>query len=224
MYTRAEVAAHTSKAAGGVWVTVADGVYDITEFIDSHPGGADKIRLAAGGDVEPFWRTYTVHKSSSAVAEQLASMRVGSLAPEDAAAAARAAAAIAAAGGDPYAAEPPRHPALITHTAQPFNAETPEALIPDNFLTPNELWYVRHHHPVPVIDADEYRLKVTVQAAGGSARGDAGERTIELSLADLRRLFRTATVTATLQCAGNRRSELTEAGGKKCQGLGWSTG
>jgi sulfite oxidase len=36
-------------------VTGQDGVYDITDFIASHPGGAAKIMMAAGGAVEPFW-------------------------------------------------------------------------------------------------------------------------------------------------------------------------
>ncbi len=32
-----------------------DGVYDITDFVAQHPGGASKIMLAAGGAVDPFW-------------------------------------------------------------------------------------------------------------------------------------------------------------------------
>jgi hypothetical protein len=30
------------------------GVYDITQFVESHPGG-NKILLAAGSTIEPFW-------------------------------------------------------------------------------------------------------------------------------------------------------------------------
>lgn len=41
--------------AQGIWVTYKDGVYDITQFVALHPGGAHKIMLAAGGPVEPFW-------------------------------------------------------------------------------------------------------------------------------------------------------------------------
>jgi len=33
-------------------------VYDITTFIASHPGGSEKIKLAAGKGVEPFWALY----------------------------------------------------------------------------------------------------------------------------------------------------------------------
>ena len=38
-YTRREVATHTTASAGGIWVTYKDGVYDITDFLDDHPGG-----------------------------------------------------------------------------------------------------------------------------------------------------------------------------------------
>lgn len=60
--SKAEVAKHTSKEAGGVWVTYDGGVYDITEFIASHPGGASRISMAAGGALEPFWKLYALHK------------------------------------------------------------------------------------------------------------------------------------------------------------------
>jgi len=53
-YRRTEVNKHR-RAANGVWVTYGDGVYDITEFLKIHPGGADKVMLAAGGPLEPFW-------------------------------------------------------------------------------------------------------------------------------------------------------------------------
>lgn len=58
---KAEVAKHKSAEAGGVWVTYAGGVYDITEFIASHPGGASRISMAAGGALEPFWKLYALH-------------------------------------------------------------------------------------------------------------------------------------------------------------------
>jgi sulfite oxidase len=43
-------------------VTYGEGVYDITEFVESHPGGPDKIVLAAGGPLEPYWAMYAQHK------------------------------------------------------------------------------------------------------------------------------------------------------------------
>ena len=32
-------------------------MYDITEFVDVHPGGK-KILLAAGASIDPFWNMY----------------------------------------------------------------------------------------------------------------------------------------------------------------------
>eukprot|EP00967_Tisochrysis_lutea_P033481 scaffold39848_cov16-Tisochrysis_lutea.AAC.1 len=33
-----------------------DGVYDITDFVEMHPGGSSFIMMAAGGAVDPFWQ------------------------------------------------------------------------------------------------------------------------------------------------------------------------
>jgi cytochrome b involved in lipid metabolism len=43
------------------------GVYDITKFVHNHPGG-DKILMAAGGSVEPFWLMYAVHNTPETLA------------------------------------------------------------------------------------------------------------------------------------------------------------
>ncbi|VEL28966.1 unnamed protein product [Protopolystoma xenopodis] len=55
-----EVALHNRKEVG-VWVIYNQKVFDITNFIDNHPGG-DKILLAAGQNVEPYWDLYAFHK------------------------------------------------------------------------------------------------------------------------------------------------------------------
>uniref|UniRef100_A0A1I7WYG6 Cytochrome b5 heme-binding domain-containing protein n=1 Tax=Heterorhabditis bacteriophora TaxID=37862 RepID=A0A1I7WYG6_HETBA len=61
-YSKDEVKNH-GKSAESVWVTYKGGVYDVTDFVVSHPGG-DKIFLAAGGSVEPFWALYAQHKTN----------------------------------------------------------------------------------------------------------------------------------------------------------------
>lgn len=38
---------HKTKKEG-IWVTYKDGVYDITDFVDGHPGGSKRIMMAAG--------------------------------------------------------------------------------------------------------------------------------------------------------------------------------
>lgn len=56
-------------------------MYDITDFIKNHPGG-DKILLAAGGAVDPYWNIYQQHKTPE-VLELLEEMRIGNLDERD---------------------------------------------------------------------------------------------------------------------------------------------
>jgi len=91
-----------------------------------------------------------------------------------------------------------KHASFQVKQERPYNGEPPLPELPGSFLTPLELFFVRSHASLPRIDPSSYRLSV---------RGDV-ERELSLSLEDLRRDFPSQTVTATLQCAGNRRSEL----------------
>lgn len=75
VYTQEEVTSHRTLE-DGIWVTYKGGVYDITEFVAMHPGG-DKILLAAGGALEPFWALYAVHNSEH-VLEILSEYKVSS--------------------------------------------------------------------------------------------------------------------------------------------------
>lgn len=47
-FTWQEVAKHNT--AQSAWVIVDDGVYDLTGFVDKHPGGREMMLLAAGRD------------------------------------------------------------------------------------------------------------------------------------------------------------------------------
>jgi sulfite oxidase len=87
---------------------------------------------------------------------------------------------------------------LIVHEAEPFNAETGLAALAESCLTATDAFYVRGHGAVPEIDPAVWRLRVH----------GVVERELELSLATLREAFREREVTATLQCAGNRRAGL----------------
>lgn len=60
---------------------------------------------------------------------------------------------------DAYAFEPgDRHPALIVRSEKPFNAETPLPLLTDSFYTPNDLFFVRNHLPVPKVSSENTSL------------------------------------------------------------------
>jgi len=216
-YSLAEVATHTTVEKG-VWVTFRGGVYDITTFVQNHPGGVDKIMTAAGQSVEPFWSLYRQHlqpKSTAAdgpvpkdhVAEILAPLQVGWLDPAEMARQKRS----AADDNDPYAHEPERHPALKLISATPCSGESPATLMSDSWTTPNDLFFVRNHHPVPVLDDQTFTLEVS--SLGGNVRS--------FTLAELRALPQ-ATVTASLQCGGNRRGELNSV--RKTSGNAWGLG
>lgn len=56
LFTWEEVAEHNS--AKSVWVTVRGKVYDITGFLDSHPGGKEILLLAAGRDITYAFDSY----------------------------------------------------------------------------------------------------------------------------------------------------------------------
>lgn len=197
VYSAEEVSKHCNKESG-IWVTYKDGVYDITEFVESHPGGS-KIMLAAGGPIDPFWNMYAVHQNDE-VLGMLAEYRIGNLSPEDLS-------KQKVDMNDPFASEPSRLPAFRVNSAKPFNAEPPPKLLTDSFITPNELFYVRNHLPVPQIDPENFKLEIVV-----------GDRTVELSLDDLKK-HKPYTITTTIQCAGNRREEMSKA--KTVKGLSW---
>lgn len=57
--TYEELSKHNCKETG-IWVSFRGKVYDITEYIDLHPGGKE-ILLAAGSDVSAFWSIYAFH-------------------------------------------------------------------------------------------------------------------------------------------------------------------
>ena len=87
---------------------------------------------------------------------------------------------------------------VIVHESEPFNAETGRAALAEGPLTATDAFYVRGHGAVPELDPAAFRLRVHGLV----------KRELELSLATLREAFRECEVTATLQCAGNRRAGL----------------
>lgn len=203
-----------NTASGPVYVTFGNGVYDISEFVESHPGG-DQILLAAGGPLEKYWTFYPQHNSEF-VYDMLEELRVGNLVPDDQWRRDYMTASKKDKGSkksSPYDSDPKRHPALIVQTTAPYTAEPPAQTLVSSQYTPNELFYVRNHMPVPTIDASEYRLRIV---------GRDGTSLAKLTLDDLRSKFEKVTVSATVQCAGNRRNELDRF--KKVKGGSWEIG
>jgi sulfite oxidase len=214
LFKRTEVAQHNSIEKG-VWITYKGNVYDITEFIKHHPGGSHTIMLGAGGDVEPFWNTYTVHHASE-VQALLARYKIGELVAEDKL---EVRDMVADDENNPYANDPPRNPLLRVHTKQPFNAETPPKLLMPTYITPTDIFFVRNHLPVPEVDLANYKLTI---CTGTDGDPDNLKVLGEFSLDDLKTKFKSYTVDSVIQCSGNRRNDLKRI--KEVKGLDWSVG
>lgn len=178
LYRRSEIRKHTTKDKG-IWVTHGNRVYDITKFIVNHPGGQEKISLAAGEAVEPFWKIYRQHYNSQLAPNALKALLIGYLHPDDFAI---ESAEQIASNDDPYSNDPQISPVQIFHQRKPINSESPPTLLNDTWVTPKEMWFNRNHHPVPHLDAQNYRLSIV-------GPGIQGEK-IELSLDDLKTRFK----------------------------------
>lgn len=213
--TASQVRTSRSNAAPApIYVTFRDGVYDISEFCESHPGG-DQILLAAGGPLEQYWALYPQH-ASPFVLDLLEELRVGNLQRDDQWVRDHETKQNLSADSSKklaYQNDPSRHPALIVQSEAPFTAEPPPHALVGSHRTPNDLFYVRNHMPVPVIDPAQYRLSIVDRT---------GKQIRSFSLEELKTKFPQITVPATVQCAGNRRNELGRV--RKVKGGGWEIG
>lgn len=97
---------------------------------------------------------------------------------------------------------------MIIREKEPANLEMPFGTL-DDFITPNDRFYIRSHFPVPQIDRSTWRLRIE----------GAVESPLELSYDDLCGLPST-TIPATLECAGNGRVFLVP----KVKGTQWELG
>lgn len=188
------------------WVTKGTSVYDITDWVGAHPGG-EVILRAAGGSIDPYWDIFTIHKRQD-VYDILEQYKIGEIDERDLIDGKLPSESIE----DPFVADPVRDSRLRKLTARPCNAETPGSGLAE-FLTPNELFYVRNHMWVPVVEEPEHRL--TIELSDGEERS--------YTMRDLKERFKTHKVTATLQCAGNRRKDMTDHA-KQTNGLQWTAG
>lgn len=168
--------------------------------------------LAAGGALEPFWALYAVHNQEH-VLEILSEYKVGELRAEDQ----RKQQSLNP--SDPFSSDPERHPVLRINNLKPFNAEPPPEILTESYITPSVFFFKRNHLPVPHVDPATYRLRVEIQGPAGDERVGGG---LTLSLDDLKNKFPKHTVTATIQCAGNRRSDMHRT--KQVKGLNWGIG
>ncbi|KZF19229.1 hypothetical protein L228DRAFT_205096, partial [Xylona heveae TC161] len=201
----AEVQRH-GVGAERIWAIRGDRVYDITEWIPSHPGG-EVILRAAGGLIDPYWKIFTIHQKQD-VYDILEQYFIGVVDPRDLVDGHVPADRVE----DPFKNDPHRDPRLSPHSDRPCNSETPASELV-TFITPNSVFYVRNHLWVPPDDGDSH--KITVELYDGTTK--------DYTLEDLRKTFQSHKITATLQCSGNRRKHMT-LGARSTNGLQWDVG
>jgi sulfite oxidase len=93
-----------------------------------------------------------------------------------------------------------KHSTFEVLTTEPLNGNAPLTALVEQIVTPVDLFFVRNHGNVPEIDPSEYRLTVDGLV----------EKPFSLTLQQLQQDFPKVGVSATLQCAGNRRQELLD--------------
>lgn len=92
----------------------------------------------------------------------------------------------------------PRH--FVVRSQDPLNGGPDMTALGRDFITPNELFFVRNHGAVPEVDANGYQLNV----------GGLVSCPVAYSLAELEERFERVEVVSTLACAGQRRQEMAE--------------
>ncbi|OAP60729.1 hypothetical protein AYL99_05731 [Fonsecaea erecta] len=188
------------------WVIKGTRVFDITDWIAAHPGGP-VILHAIGGSIDPYWNIFTIHQKQD-VYDVLEEYFIGDIDPRDLIDGKVAESDVE----DPFVNDPVRHPRLLQHTQKPCNAEAPAGSL-ESYITANDTFYVRNHLWVPELDEKTHTL--TVELPDGTEK--------EYTLRDLKSKFEPFTITATLQCAGNRRKHMTAAA-RPAIGLQWDVG
>lgn len=184
---------------GRVWVAMQGGVYDVTPFLDAHPGGSGRIEMVDGRDLARFWEVYRLHDRPH-VRGLLEEYRIGNLSKED----------YEKVRGDTqfssYYGDDPKRPAaekgeLRIASAAPWNSEPANlARLTESFFTPNDLFFVRNHNNVPNIKAEDYTLEIEENDA-------IGVKPTTFTLEDLKTKFERVEVISALQCAGNRQED-----------------
>ena len=156
-YSINEVSQHNS-IENRMWISFKDGVYDITEYIQKHVGGPKYIELVAGGRLEPFWGAFHFHLKDNDTAKLLESYRIGNLKEEDQIDLKQYLSQFEFAN-EPF--EQRDYSKIDIMRDCPLLSEPKNQLLADNYYTPNDIFYIRNHFPVPYdLAADNYKLDI----------------------------------------------------------------
>lgn len=100
----------------------------------------------------------------------------------------------------------------IVHRPFPLNSEPRPYQLAAGFITPQSDFYIRNHGTVPELSAEGYGILIETPGAAPTT----------MPLAELRSRFQRRTVTAVMQCAGNRRADMGKY--KSVSGDAWQAG
>jgi cytochrome b involved in lipid metabolism len=71
VFTSKEVSEHKT-VENGLWVVIDGGVYDLTQFINEHPGGPKILKRSAGKDAsKSFWKVSEITAALLAESDEL---------------------------------------------------------------------------------------------------------------------------------------------------------
>lgn len=249
-YTKKQISEHYNFETR-IWVAYEDSVYDITDFVKIHPGGENKIRMAAGGYLEPFWEMYSFHKEYS-VKDLLEKYKIGKLDSKD----------IYKSSNMPDFSLlkkeniEKRSDRLKKHLSFPYCSEAPEQDLIEEFYTPIDLFFVRNHNQVPDIlneisDINKYTFKIYIPKENeeedlkkdkklerisnseddNENEGEEGEEEEEdsvyfdneIDLKTLKSSYKKKSLETITACSGNRRKYFT-LNGEVTKGLQWGNG
>ncbi|KAF9357714.1 hypothetical protein BGX26_003233 [Mortierella sp. AD094] len=124
-----------------------------------------------------------------------------------------------------YSQDPPRILSnYLVHAPKPFNAEPHlPLLINSGEITPTDVFFKRNHGPIPDIRLEDHRVYIGIQQTTQDCQGrPPSVEWKALDMNDIMTKWPKATVTASLQCAGNRREGLAQV--KEVKGVIWKAG
>ena len=220
-YTLNELS-QNSMNSDRILVSYRDGVYDITDFKGKHPGGPKYFEMVNGGRLESFWSQYTDHMFDRDTLQILESYRIGNLHPNDVIN--DTSKTIQYKEYDVWENEPKRDDQMRIMHLKPFLGEPHLELLGQQYYTPNELFYVRNHFPVPDMTKDDYKLHLCLSNDKTAATFDDVNDNWDIFDGDCvysfnelidGNKFKQIEIDATLQCSGNRGGEMRDIIGSK---------
>ena len=210
-YSQDEISLKNGLDGNRCWVTYRDGVYDISDYLNKHPGGKSFIMKAAGGSVDDFWEYWGVHHYSADVSGQLQKRRIGRFSDYDY--------SQNKIENNMYLNEEERHPNLKKYVNQPFEAESCYQELASKEFTDPSLFFVRNHAPVPYVEKPDKHQIIFLD--------ELGTQKCFQTVDELISKFGIKEVPSVLQCSGNRAREsiqnnkLSKMAGKPSEIVGY---